>query len=115
MTGDEVSNYDNGAKPMTRLSPVSGVLMDVTRDLARGGIIPDGGENFSNPGTWRVTAVPEASTWAMLLLGLAGASRCFPLFTQQRTSLNWVGMSVRCQKGTHALHKFREECWYPPP
>ena len=40
MTGDEVSNYGNGAKPMTRLSPVSGVLMDVTRDLARGGIIP---------------------------------------------------------------------------
>ena len=28
------------------------------------------------------------------------ASRCFPLFTQQRTSLNGVGMSVRCQGRT---------------
>ncbi|MGB8080444.1 MAG: hypothetical protein WCF83_08255, partial [Pseudolabrys sp.] len=28
------------------------------------------------------------------------ASRCFPLFTQQRTSLNGVGMSVRCQERT---------------
>jgi len=27
---------------------------------------------------------------------MLAASRCFPLFTQQRTSLNRVGMSVRC-------------------
>jgi hypothetical protein len=30
------------------------------------------------------------------------ASRCFPLWPQQRTSLNRVGMSEKCQKQTHA-------------
>jgi hypothetical protein len=33
---------------------------------------------------------------------MLAASRCFPLFPQQRTSLNRVGMSVRCQQETHA-------------
>src|ERR1700687_3237473 len=38
---------------------------------------------------------------------ILAASRCFPLWPQQRTSLNRVGMSVRCQKpksvGWHCL------------
>ena len=29
---------------------------------------------------------------------MLAATRCFPLFTQQRTSLNRVGMSVRCHQ-----------------
>jgi hypothetical protein len=28
--------------------------------------------NYSSPGTWAVAAVPEPSTWAMLLIGFAG-------------------------------------------
>lgn len=31
-----------------------------------------GGFNANAPGTWAVTAVPEPSTWAMMLLGFAG-------------------------------------------
>src|SRR5258708_30143826 len=31
------------------------------------------------------------------------ASTCFPLFTQQRTSPRYFGMSVSCHQRTHAL------------
>ena len=32
-------------------------------------------------------------------------SKCFPLFTQQRTSPRYFGMSVSCHKRTHALQQ----------
>jgi hypothetical protein len=32
-------------------------------------------------------------------------SKCFPLFTQQRTSARYFGMSEKCQQETHALQQ----------
>jgi hypothetical protein len=32
-------------------------------------------------------------------------SKCFPLFTQQRTSPRYFGISASCQQETHALQK----------
>ena len=59
---------------------------DDTEVLPIGGTDPNGGENFNDPGKWRivddedqnsyrhhhVSAVPEPSTWAMMILGFAG-------------------------------------------
>src|SRR6266404_4576905 len=56
-------------------------------------------DNSARPWLKRVVTQPGSKPEKLTM------STCFPLFTQQRTSPRYFGMSVSCQKETRAPHQ----------